>query len=349
MRDELTAAGCGAPWTTKATRWRFSSTTNVPSLSRFVQSIKLRQLAQLALLRPLAEIIVVNSQHPCRHRSANAIMASANALRSLIRPVIPVAPRIHPVVLARAPFTTSSVLAAAPPPTIKSRRDLPKKTKKTYKKKANIVAVKKPNPGERKAFRKRIQLSNNSALPVQGLDELSAEALANHESKGKMFAIPDQVVDQLRALEAFKTTQTWNLFRRPHFLVREETVEMMRKLQDSKTNKEAFKCVLTGSRLSGKSMALLQAMSHALLDGWVVFHIPEGKRRSSLKSSRTYSSQFSKVKISQTAIPNTPLSRTRPTGCSSRNRCTASNFCRTSTRPTNPSLRSCSYKTIGPR
>ncbi|OAQ84352.1 ribosomal protein DAP3 [Purpureocillium lilacinum] len=204
-------------------------------------------------------------------------MASANALRSLIRPVIPVAPRIHPVVLARAPFTTSSVLAAAPPPTIKSRRDLPKKTKKTYKKKANIVAVKKPNPGERKAFRKRIQLSNNSALPVQGLDELSAEALANHESKGKMFAIPDQVVDQLRALEAFKTTQTWNLFRRPHFLVREETVEMMRKLQDSKTNKEAFKCVLTGSRLSGKSMALLQAMSHALLDGWVVFHIPEGQ------------------------------------------------------------------------
>ncbi|UNI14554.1 hypothetical protein JDV02_001172 [Purpureocillium takamizusanense] len=204
-------------------------------------------------------------------------MASANALRSLVRPSIPVSRRIYPIVLAGASFSTGSTLSAAAPPPIKNRRDLPKKTKKTYKKNANIVAVKKPNPGERRAFRKRIQLSNNSALPVQGLDELSAETMVEDASKGKIFAIPDQVVDQLRTLEAFKTTQTWNLFRRPHFLVRQETVELMSRLRDSKTNKEALKCVLTGSRLSGKSMAILQAMSHALLDGWVVIHIPEGQ------------------------------------------------------------------------
>ncbi|UKZ77444.1 hypothetical protein TrVFT333_005165 [Trichoderma virens FT-333] len=163
------------------------------------------------------------------------------------------------------------------PPAVKSRKDLPKKTKKTYKKKQNIVPVKKPGPGERKAFRKRIQLSNNSALPVTGIESLEAQTMAREESGGKMFAVPDQVVDQLRALEAFKTTQTWNLFRKPHVLVRKETVELMSKLDASVEKKEAFKCVLTGSRLSGKSLTLLQAMSHALLNEWVVIHIPEGQ------------------------------------------------------------------------
>ncbi|KAI1036521.1 hypothetical protein LB503_002919 [Fusarium chuoi] len=68
------------------------------------------------------------------------------------------------------------------------------------------------------------------------------------ESAGKMFAIPDQVVDHLRALEAFKTTQTWNLFRKPHVLQRKETVELMKKLELSAKEKKALKCVLTGSQ-----------------------------------------------------------------------------------------------------
>lgn len=204
-------------------------------------------------------------------------MASAQALRTLARPAIPVAPRIQPVMRSLvAAFSTSSLLSAAPP-AVKSRKDLPKKTKKTYKKKQNIVPVKKPGPGERKAFRKRIQLSNNSALAVTGIENLEAQTMAKGESSGKMFAIPDQVVDQLRALEAFKTTQTWNLFRKPHVLVRKETVELMSKLEASVEKKEALKCVLTGSRLSGKSLTLLQAQSHALLNEWVVINIPEGQ------------------------------------------------------------------------
>ncbi|KAF5027660.1 hypothetical protein F66182_221 [Fusarium sp. NRRL 66182] len=203
-------------------------------------------------------------------------MASANSLRCLMRPAIPRAPRIQPVLLA--PFsTTSAVLAVSAPPPIKSRRDLPQKVKKSYKKRANAAPVRKPQPGERKAFRKRIQLSNNSALPVQGLASLESKNMALDESAGKMFAVPDQVVDQLRALEAFKTTQTWNLFRRPHVLLREETVQLMKKLEASAEEKKALKCILTGSKLSGKSMAMLQAMTYALLNNWVVFHIPEGQ------------------------------------------------------------------------
>ncbi|RSL72686.1 hypothetical protein CEP54_000802 [Fusarium duplospermum] len=205
------------------------------------------------------------------------MMVSAHSLRCLVRPAaIPRAPRIQPIL--SAPFsTTSAVQAAAAPPPIKSRRDLPSKPKKVYKKKANIVPVRKPNPGERKAFRKRIQLSNNSALPVEGLGSLDPKNMTLDESAGKVFAIPDNVVDNLRALEAFKTTQSWNLFRRPHVLLRKETVELMKRLEASVENKEALKCVLTGSKLSGKSMTMLQAMAYALLNNWVVFHVPEGQ------------------------------------------------------------------------
>lgn len=202
-------------------------------------------------------------------------MASANSLRCLVRPAM--APRLQPMMLAAASFSTSAVLAAAAPPAIKSRRDLPAKQKKTYKKRANVTPVRKPNPGERKAFRKRIQLSNNSALPVEGLGALEAGNMALEENAGKVFSIPDHVVDQLRALEAFKTTQSWNLFRRPHVLLRKETVELMKKLEGSVEKKEALKCVLTGSKLSGKSMTMLQAMAYALLNNWVVFHVPEGQ------------------------------------------------------------------------
>ncbi|KAH8737553.1 mitochondrial ribosomal death-associated protein 3-domain-containing protein [Ilyonectria robusta] len=202
-------------------------------------------------------------------------MASANSLRCLVGPAM--APRLQPMMLAAASFSTSAVLAAAAPPAIKSRRDLPAKQKKTYKKRANVTPVRKPNPGERKAFRKRIQLSNNSALPVEGLGALEAGNMALDENAGKVFSIPDHVVDQLRALEAFKTTQSWNLFRRPHVLLRKETVELMKKLEGSVEKKEALKCVLTGSKLSGKSMTMLQAMAYALLNNWVVFHVPEGQ------------------------------------------------------------------------
>ncbi|KAH7170686.1 putative ribosomal protein DAP3 [Dactylonectria macrodidyma] len=213
-------------------------------------------------------------------------MASANSLRCLVRPAM--APRIRPIVMlaatsnsgsasSSASFSTTATLAAAAPPPIKSRRDLPGKQKKAVKKRVNIVPVRKPNPGERKAFRKRIQLSNNSALAVEGLDALAADNMALDESAGKVFSVPDHVVDQLRAIEAFKTTQSWNLFRRPHVLLRKETVELMKRLEASVDKKESLKCVLTGSRLSGKSITLLQAMSYALLNNWVVFHIPEGQ------------------------------------------------------------------------
>ncbi|KAG6027177.1 hypothetical protein E4U41_001036 [Claviceps citrina] len=222
--------------------------------------------------------------------ASSSAATAASSLRTLVRrpSVLPSTPRLHPMLLASpraaaaaataaAPFSTSALLAVAPPPTVKSRRDLPKQVKKTFKKKTSFVPVKKPNQGERRAFRKRIQLSNNSALPVEGFEDLGPAGLADPASAGRMVAIPGHVVDQLRALEAFKTTQTWGLFRRPHFLVRGQTVELVGMMVASVDKKEALKCVLTGSKLSGKSLVLLQAMTYGLMNEWVVLHVPEGQ------------------------------------------------------------------------
>lgn len=137
--------------------------------------------------------------------------------------------------------------------------------------------AKSPLPGERKAFRKRIQLSNNNALPVEGLEPLTGRSLTEETSVATICALPDTLVDQLRAVEAFKPTQNWGLFHAPHVLIRAETVELGRRMQQAADKKETLRLVINGDKISGKSTLLLQALSKAFLDNWVVFHIPEAQ------------------------------------------------------------------------
>ncbi|RDA83283.1 hypothetical protein CP532_3699 [Ophiocordyceps camponoti-leonardi (nom. inval.)] len=195
-------------------------------------------------------------------------------LRTLTRPANPAAKRRTTAAVAAASAAFSSTPAC-------SRDENPAKRKKNFKKgkpMENAAPVKKPAPGERKAFRYRIQTSNGNALSVKGLSEMEARTLADSSSVGRMFSIPSGVVDQLLALRAFKTTQSWSLFRHPHCLVRQQTVELARGMNAGRENPEKlFRCVLTGSRLAGKSLLLLQAMTHALLNDWVVINIPEGQ------------------------------------------------------------------------
>lgn len=214
--------------------------------------------------------------------------SAANCARCLTRPTTAAATaprilsqRIVPVITAyagapAAPFSTSSADAA--PRTLKMigkhiRRG---KINQNSKKKRDNVRVKKPAPGERKAFRKRITLSNNNALAVEGLKEITNETLAAAASKGSVVGLPDKLVDQLRTLEAFKTTQNWGLFRRPHMLVREETVKLASRLDAAVKEKQTLRLALTGGKIAGKSMLLLQAMAHSLMNNWVVINIPEG-------------------------------------------------------------------------
>ena len=175
-----------------------------------------------------------------------------------------------------APFSTSST------PFAKITAPVPQRGARTtfIKKKAPNraeIRAKRPNPGERKAYRKRIVLSNTNAFPVAGLKYFSVETLGHIELQGKVLGIPmPEVVDQLRAVEAFKPTQGWGLFRQPGMLVRKETVEYGNLFEELEREGKTSRRVLVGERGSGKSLMALQAMTIAFLKGWTVISIPEG-------------------------------------------------------------------------
>ena len=134
-----------------------------------------------------------------------------------------------------------------------------------------------PAPGERKALRKRIVLSNTNALEIVGMKDVNAELLNNKGLQGQILGIPGILVDQLRAMEAFKLSQGWGLFRRPGMLFRKETLEYAELFDDlGKKKDETIRKILVGERGSGKSMMLLQAMTIAFLKKWIVISIPEG-------------------------------------------------------------------------
>ncbi|KAJ2969087.1 hypothetical protein NUW58_g10072 [Xylaria curta] len=174
------------------------------------------------------------------------------------------------------------------------------------RKKKSPDKTKPPLPGERKAFRKRIQLSNDNALEVPGLDVLSPENAVSPESVGKIFGIPADVIDQLRACDAFKSSQNWSLFRSPHTLVRRETVDLAKQMTDAIKKKETLRVVVTGNRGSGKSILGLQALATGFLNKWVVVNIPEGQELTtaateyaSIPNSEMFSQPVYTVKIMQ--------------------------------------------------
>ncbi|KAM7205474.1 Mitochondrial ribosomal death-associated protein 3 domain containing protein [Naviculisporaceae sp. PSN 640] len=136
---------------------------------------------------------------------------------------------------------------------------------------------KAPLPGERKAYRKRILLSNSNALPVKGLVELDGERMLDKKNVAKVMSLPGPVIDQLRTVEAFKPTQNWGLFRDPSVLIRPETVDLMNQMQDSVDKKQTLKLVIDGDKLTGKSILLLQALTQAFLEEWIVVNIPDAQ------------------------------------------------------------------------
>lgn len=212
-------------------------------------------------------------------------MSATNGLRCLVRPstttAIPLSvPRQAPIAFSQT--TLFSTTAARP---LKPKAQEPTKGhvragKRLVlgKKNKNKIAEKgkPPLPGERKAYRKRITLSNDNAIAVPWLTDMGPESLLDSANVAKVLALPEEVQDQLRASEAFKPTQCWKMFRKPSVLVRKETVDLMNKMQSAAEKRQTLRMVLTGDKIAGKSLMVLQAMAHAYLNNWVVIHIPEG-------------------------------------------------------------------------
>lgn len=273
-------------------------------------------------------LISINHR-PSSLAAPTVTMSVPNTLRCLLRPsaATSISQRIAPVTALTAPFSSSSILAKNPtPPSSKTKGGLTSRAKVLpgghiragkkmqlgkFKKNRQVDRSRPPAPGERKAYRKRVTLSNNNALPVEGLEELSAQNMVDPAKVGRMLALPNELVDQLRAVEAFKHTQTWNMFRQPSMLQRKEARELAEKMQAAAGKGETLKLVISGDRLVGKSMLLLQAISYAYLNNWIVFHIPEG-----LCSPRIVGCVSTQLltakqdKSSQTPQPSTPPSRT---------------------------------------
>lgn len=216
-------------------------------------------------------------------------MTSANCLRSFSQ--LSLDATVHSTATSRflpsrvACFSTSAARYANPQMKKKTLTAAPKKGVKTLNTKrskgpATADTGKRPAQGERKAQRKRIVLSNNNALEVSSLKDLNRSNVLSEKNEGLVMGLPEPVVDALRDVEAFKTTQGWSFFRRPAVLMREETIQLAKLFKETEEaapgkNKKTIRRILTGKRMSGKSTLLLQGLSMAFLRQWFVISIPE--------------------------------------------------------------------------
>lgn len=133
---------------------------------------------------------------------------------------------------------------------------------------------------------------------------------------GKIYSLPGPLIDQLRTVEAFKSTQSWGLFRDPSVLIRRETVDLLNKMQDSVANKQTLRLVIDGDKLTGKSILLLQALTQAFLNDWIVINVPEGMNHpipSSLQLSRqAYTNPATAQELTAAVTEYGPIPGTEP-------------------------------------
>lgn len=120
-------------------------------------------------------------------------------------------------------------------------------------------------------------LSNTNALPVSGLEVLSANNMADAGKIGQMLSLDGPLLDQLREAKAFKTTQNWGMFRTPSVLVRGEAVDLGADVQDVMEGKTTIRNLIVGEKASGKSVHLLHGMSLGYMNKFVVVNVPDCK------------------------------------------------------------------------
>ncbi|KAJ5757668.1 uncharacterized protein N7511_006362 [Penicillium nucicola] len=147
------------------------------------------------------------------------------------------------------------------------------------KKKKVTATARPPAVGERKALRKRIVLSNPNALEIEGMQDLSPETMVDSRLRGSVLGLPASVIDQLRAVQAFKPKQGWSLFRRPGTVLRRDTLEMGRLVEkiSAEGKGQVVKKIITGTKGSGKTVHLLQAMTMGFLKDWAVITVPDAR------------------------------------------------------------------------
>lgn len=118
------------------------------------------------------------------------------------------------------------------------------------------------------------------------MQDLSPETMVDARLRGTVLGLPVTMLDQLRAVQAFKPKQGWSIFRRPGTVLRRDTLEMGRMFEkisgdgDASEKGKVVKKVITGLKGSGKTVHLLQAMAMGFLKKWVVITVPDGRSHS---------------------------------------------------------------------
>ncbi|KAI1000531.1 hypothetical protein K3495_g7664 [Podosphaera aphanis] len=147
-----------------------------------------------------------------------------------------------------------------------------RKESKMHEKKLPEVKGKSPS----KHNHKKKQTQDKMDV-VQGSQSSDKKLLKEADILGKVVRLKDEVIDSLRAADAFKITQGWELFRHPAILIRAESKILSQKLVEAEQEKQTLRMVIDGARGSGKSMMLLHAMTTALVEKWLVINLPEAR------------------------------------------------------------------------
>lgn len=216
-------------------------------------------------------------------------MAFRTCWRCLSRIAIPNCPFVSITPQHTAAFTTSASVGRNQASHIAGQEKRKFQARKTQppdrrsrnfrvKKKPVVQTGRKPLPGERKALRKKVVLSNANALEVQGMQDITAESIVDEQLRGQVLGIPSPLINRLLAVDAFKPRQGWSLFRRPGTLIRKQTWQYGKLIEHISKNgvKRSLRRVLVGERGSGKTTMLLQVMTMAFLHDWVVINLPDG-------------------------------------------------------------------------
>lgn len=194
-----------------------------------------------------------------------------------------------PVVGPSRSFTTSAVASAAKKPT-------QVKKKAVVKKKAAHSGPRSTGGRRKGGADSSAGLSKTSEFHVEAADMshlplLHAESLTP-ASAGQTFAFSDATLSAFKSfglpqeLERELATQP-----RPRSLVRQQTLDLLDKLDAASKNNKGASFVLDGNRGSGKSMLLAQSIAYALDDGWVVISVPRAVNLINSSTPYSYNAQ----------------------------------------------------------
>ena len=216
-------------------------------------------------------------------------MASASRIGSSLRLLSPLSGLSTTITTTRT-FATSAIASAA------AKKPAQVKKKAVVKKKAALSGPRSTGGRRKGGADSSAGLTKSSEFHVEAPDMshlplLHAESLTP-SSAGQTFAFSEATLSAFKAfglpqeLERELATQP-----KPRSLVREQTLELLDKLDAASKDKKGASIVLDGNRGSGKSTLLAQSIAYALDDGWVVISVPRAINLINSSTMFTYNAQ----------------------------------------------------------